>query len=408
EIIEHIPDWLKKLLKILRNKIRKYSNNFSYCISYKEIAYSPDFRNIKDEKLYQYYIDFVSWYINSMTLWAEFWAKTAREKFPHNNIELVTGGTGNSVLGADFAELCKMVSKYNAGIRITNETENYKESFLLSGLVAGSARFYKSYFSTEEGWVNTPKGVTARIFNAVTSGAHGFYCKNFITVDLHVCSRFSSIGKVTSCAESLRKNISVLKTPFTSCRELAVVFPKKQVWLNINVLIRFYNLCNALRNVTDFEMIDETMIMDGALEKFKMAVVFFDNYLSHGINCNLTGWLNNGGIIIDLQFLGNRDYLAGQRTAKSEYHIEPCKNGYKVLTCGNIPNPSELGDIIFNKNNRYPWKGIPGIPGDNSGIFTSRNQDKTIVFNEGKRSRTVPEFKTRLKPYEIKVLDGIL
>ena len=48
------------------------------------------------------WMDFVQWYVSSMTEWMEFWLAAARKYIPDLPLYIVTGGDGNPMTGANF------------------------------------------------------------------------------------------------------------------------------------------------------------------------------------------------------------------------------------------------------------------------------------------------------------------
>ncbi|MEM3503763.1 MAG: beta-galactosidase, partial [Nitrososphaeria archaeon] len=93
EVFSIAPHWLKPLLSSLwRAAIipAKRANTFS-----NPSRFSSDTEvscSLAPEQLR--WLDFVEWYLQSMTRWAEFWLKKARQYFPDTPIYLVTGGDG--------------------------------------------------------------------------------------------------------------------------------------------------------------------------------------------------------------------------------------------------------------------------------------------------------------------------
>jgi hypothetical protein len=253
---------------------------------------------IKDLRDQQRWLDFVVWYINSMTNWTEFWLKTARKYFPDTKIYLVTGGMGQPILGADFSAQTKTAAKYNAGIRITNQTNDYSQSFILSRLVSAAARFYNSYFTTEEAAIlQSSRGIIMRLFDAVSSGAQGFYCKNIISIGKDPCIRKNlPVGSLTRGAINLAKNLQYL-TPSEPIIKVAVFFPSTSIAFEPLILDSLYEECSKLRDVLDFDLLDENMIRDGALEKYQYLLVLKGKIPEGQVSEKIKNWTKKGGIL---------------------------------------------------------------------------------------------------------------
>jgi hypothetical protein len=255
-------------------------------------------KEIKDITGQQQWLDFIEWYTVSMTNWAEFWLKTARKYFPDIKIYLVTGGIGQPILGADFSAQTKIAAKYNAGIRITNQTNDYSQSFILSRLVSAAARFYNSYFTTEEAAIlQSSRGIIMRLFDAVSSGAKGFYCKNIISIGKDPCIKKNlPVGLPTQGAMNLAKNLQYL-TLSEPIIKVAVFFPNTSIAFEPLILDSLYEQCSKLRDVLDFDLLDENMIKDDALEKYQYLLVLKGKIPEGEVSEKIKDWAEKGGIL---------------------------------------------------------------------------------------------------------------
>ncbi|MCF6149866.1 MAG: hypothetical protein E3K37_14530 [Candidatus Kuenenia sp.] len=174
KIKETLPGQVKQLLRPFYKTTKSFwANVVSPCIKRLNSDFTKTYLMHEQHR----WADFVTWYVESMNEWSDFWLSIARKYFTDTEIYLVTGGYGLPQAGADFSAQTKVAKKYNAGIRITNQTDNYSDSFIYTRLVSSACRHYGSYFTTEEELVNQPNGVTMRIFDAATSGAKGAYFK---------------------------------------------------------------------------------------------------------------------------------------------------------------------------------------------------------------------------------------
>jgi hypothetical protein len=260
------PKPIRKILKfILKLRGKKF-----YFVQDSE--YQP--RDLETAEQKKEWLDFVHWYLDSMTGWLDLWLKTARKYFPDTKIYFTTGGTGNPVLGADFVNQVKTAKKYGAGVRITNQTNDYAQSFILTRLVSSACRFYDTFFTTEEeGILQTADGVTMRIFDAITSGADGFYCKNIISQGwLYAIEEKIPVGQLTLGAKNLEKYLNLLEVQKPIIKT-AVFLPNTLIAFNSSLISSLFNKCAKLRDALDFDLVDEEMIKDGALEEYENLLV---------------------------------------------------------------------------------------------------------------------------------------
>jgi len=379
-----IPGQVKPLLRPIWRGMRSTWNN--------EVApYIKRFRSSFSRDTIvphsqQRWLDFVNWYMSSMTEWAEFWLKTARKYFPETEIYLVTGGHGEPQLGADFSEQTKMVSKYNAGIRITNQTDDYAESFIFTRLVSSASRYYGAYFTTEEEGINQPQGVTMRVFDAATSEAKGVYFKSIIGTGTDACTgQTYTLGEPTQGALNLKQNLHHFKLQ-EPIIDVAVLFPNTSIALNAPVLESLYKQCSLFRNFVDFDLIDENMIADGALNKYKFLILLDGNWLRHQTLIEIRDWVKKGGILIASKYL----LVSTIGSYENPYRqLFPQKKGTKRNSAGYALLLDTTGrsflksaaEAIYNREGKYPWTGIPEIEGYHDGIYATRFLERILYYN---------------------------
>lgn len=386
----------------------------------------PSFRGLK-KNLHERrrWLDFVQWYLGSMTKWAAFWVKTARKYLPNVEIYLATGGDGNPFLGADFSAQTKMATNYGAGIRITNQTDNYAESFVLTRLVASASRFFGTYFTTEESLLNQPHGVTMRIFEASTSGAKGVYFKNIVGGDVGATYASSYIrpkryvwGEPTENVTNFTQNRHHLtsKKPII---DAAVLFPNSTIALNPEILWSIYEQSSQLRDVLDFDLVDENLIVDDALRKYRFFVIIDGGPLAGELMTKIKKWIKAGGILISTSYSGIHAIEDG---GKLHDYLGLCPGitkvgrGHGVLThCKGRDYLEIIKSMIYNRKKKYPWIGIPEIDDEWDGVYAARFSNKIMYFN----STDIPkvkcvkignlakkfEFKLNIQPHSIARVD---
>ncbi len=230
--------------------------------------------------------DLKDWYTGSMTDYAEFWVKTAREMYPELPIYLCTGGDGEAALGADFSAQAKMCAKYNAGLRITNMSDDMLQGFAITRMVSSATRLYGGYYTSEPGGQNSPKGIAGRIFDIVAGGGRGAYFK----------SLYSDAKGATDCGEVFQNFADYLK-PYSPELPVAALMPNSSMVPGKTPLSRFLARSAQLRDVLNFEFIDENMVSDGLLDRFKALVLLSGNVLEASTLEKLGSWVENGGVL---------------------------------------------------------------------------------------------------------------
>lgn len=386
ELIHHIfskmPNWTKAWLKIVQKRLStiQHKNGF--------LAWRTNSRPLKVKKPaeQQRWLDFIDWYLSSMTDWGEFWVKTARKYFPDTEIYLVTGGYGQPILGADFSSQTKIVARYNAGIRITNQNDDYSQSFVFTRLVSSASRFYNAYFTTEEGGVNQPKGVTMRVFDAVTSGAKGAYFKSIIGTGTDICIGDTfTIGEPTQGAVNLAQNLRYL-TLSKPIVDVAVLFPNTSIVFDPAILTSVYNQCSELRDVLDLDLVDENMIEDDALGEYRFVLLLDGNLVRDETLIKIERWIKAGGILICAKHIRLSTISGDTRLYEQLYPqfngVEKIGEGYTLLYHGRERDYLEfIKQAIHDQGKSYPWVGIPEIDSEWDKVYATQFANRITYYN---------------------------
>jgi len=359
--------------------------------------------DLKSKSKYLQWLDFTQWYLSSMSRWVAYWLKTARKYFAHTKIYVVSGGDGSALLGADFSDQAKLAAKYRAGIRITNQENEYAKTFVLSRWAATACKFYNAHYGTEEAWHNLPYGVVARIFDAATSRADSIYFKDLIAEDIDPrWKEYTKLGVPTPCAAVFKKYSHVLRgdQPIV---EIAVLLPNTSFVADPSVLMTIYSRSMKLRDAADFDYLDEKLIVGGALKNYRFLIHLDGSFISDKTSRVIREWVRRGGVFVcgPLQKIsgGNVFQRSGQTCIKFG-------RGYVVF----VQNfdIDFLKDVIYNKS-KYPWAGVVEIDSDLDLVYATRFSDKILYYNstnEHKRKHVClpthsADFLLELRPHSI-------
>ncbi len=129
-------------------------------------------------------IDFADWYMGAMSDWCEKWALWSRQALPGTVIHQSSGGWGPVEIGTDYSYQARSMAKVRGGIRLTNEGDDFPDNFTITRMANSAARFYGIPVGYEPGGFGSKRGVMARLYNAVTTGAvHLFYYLGNLTAN---------------------------------------------------------------------------------------------------------------------------------------------------------------------------------------------------------------------------------
>lgn len=236
-------------------------------------------------------IDTYTWYTDSMTDWCEWWAIEARKALPNTPIYQSAGGWGAAEIGTDYSAQTKSMRKVNGGIRLTNELDSFYQAFYATRLAATAARLYDVPLGFEPAMGHTARGTAGRIFNCISNnGAH------FFTYGGNIFNRQTSI-------DNWLKHY-----PLFDCREkplveVALLYPQTMNFLSHDAF-RYLNawgfnpMAREVRNRIEVDYLDDHLIRDGFLDRYKVLVFTWGNRIEKDVLDRIDAWLRAGGTVI--------------------------------------------------------------------------------------------------------------
>ena len=240
------------------------------------------------------WVDFIDWYRDSMTAYANFWMQTARKYFPDTELYLCTGGDAVPWHASEFAAQSKIAAAVGGGVRITNEASNFAFNFAITNWVASASNFYGGYFSLEPAGQVTERGVVCRIYNAAATGAKS----------LHFYS-----GQVTNSEERTdnhAKNIGMFKSGIVK-RGIGLLYPDVPLMLDPARQPEMYASFTLMRDYTDYLYACDLTIKDGILDGLKALVITMDGIYRTETLEKIRKFTENGGLLIGLKLRELRD-----------------------------------------------------------------------------------------------------
>lgn len=384
--------WLKKNFKTVKLLNDRWGSHYSCFDSIQ--PFLPEGAPSQRAK-----VDFANWYEESMTNYAEYWIKTARRLFPTLPIYLCTGGSGQLEHGADFGAQAKMCAKYDVGIRITNMNDDMQRGFAITRMVSSASRFYGGYYTTEPGGKNTSKGVVGRIFDIVSGGGVGVYFKALYQ------DKESNYDKIPV---ELTQNAKVFKRGKRFLirnnpeHKVAALMSNSSLILDNHYLEQFLARSADLRDLLDFDYIDENMISDDALKGFKAVAMLSGSELEQSSIDKLENWIKEGGIFFTsedafpIKLVDEYKVSWMDSTLTHEpiglglsdmIHIEEVGNGF-IVVCPKYWKEYKriLAELLFT--NEGPWRRIAEpidgvfdkvlITETNNSILYYNNSDKLV------------------------------
>ena len=301
--------------------------------------------------------EFLAWYRGSMTAYADSCLAATRAVLPDVDLYLCTGGDMSPTHGSDFFEQAKIAAKYRAGLRITNESSSFAGNVRYTRMCDSAGRFYGAYVGHEPASSVTPAGMVGRIFNAITSGANQFY--TYYNEDIVntrgprpvlgpsgvYLQRYQPLMHTTSP----KVDTAVYHFNFSSQQVLSAQVSQQ-------ALSDFAKLLADVRRFIDYDLIDDHMIQDGALDQKKILIVATTEVMDARTTARITDWVRRGGVLFSL---GSRpvdwdgstapyDALAGL-TPQTDQLDAISTDGIRVPRPDVLPSIATLPDVIFTR-----------------------------------------------------------
>ncbi|GMV38238.1 MAG: hypothetical protein AMXMBFR61_27460 [Fimbriimonadales bacterium] len=236
-------------------------------------------------------LDLVRWYLESTTAMSGSLLDVAREACPNSLLLLPIGPPDNSPkIGADITALFKEAAKRKATVLLTVGGYHAfaRNHALTLGLARAAARHYGVPIWLQSAAPSDVRGFWQRLAEALCVGASGY-------LDWH--ENWSRHG---DAAMQLSRYLTVA-TPKT---DVAVLYPSTAQYLRPDQAAPSLYLQGAtlLRDYADFDVLDERLILEGALSKYRVAILFEGPVWEAATLSTLAHWLNEGGVLLAYDF----------------------------------------------------------------------------------------------------------
>ncbi len=284
--------------------------------------------------------DFVDWYMDAMTDWCEDWAVWARDAMPDTAIYQSSGGWGFVESGTDFTDQTRSMAKVHGGIRATNETDSYAQNFYATRMMTSAARFYGVPFGSEPAGYGSARGLVARLYNIiVNNGQHLFYYHS------NLLDNDQAVGKWLKYAPLLDQR----DEPFI---EVAALYPDTMGKLDDAVFRNLYAFTfNArvavLRPKLDFDFCSERMVLDGALARYKVLLLLWNQTIEEAPLNKLDEWVRGGGIVLVAQWRSQPiTTVEGDRSVFNRWQRGDTGHGRVVFVPDDREPPHRVADAM--------------------------------------------------------------
>jgi len=242
------------------------------------------------------WLDLNEWYAGSMTEFSGRWAEITRRHFPGPDIYFAAGGSGDPVHGGNWSAQAKAAAPYQVGHRVTNEGSDFAFNFVYTRWEATACKHYGVPFGNEP-WGGDMSGVgnLARMYNAITSNASHFWI-------------YSGHVRTPECIEAVRRFREELR-PERAVVDVATLYPwtdfiqtDERAFSEGKPRSIFWPQAEELRDITDYDLLDEILLRDGALDSYRFLVVLQGQTVPGDCLDAIGRWIAAGGALITHDF----------------------------------------------------------------------------------------------------------
>jgi hypothetical protein len=296
--------------------------------------------------------DFITWYHQAIIDFAEQSIQTVLKYFPKEKVRCAPGGNAGGVNPIAWGTYCpgyaKMAGKY--GIEL--QPADCMGAIFGDKWVGTAYQFYHVIHGTEPAGGLNAKQFTRRMFSDASSGAAQYFSYEF---EEHV--------------PEMQKYIH-LYTGQMGDSDIAVYCPTTLYRLGGD-LKKTIEDSEKLRDLCDFDVLDELLITDGALtpDRYKAVIIFQGAFVEQPILDKLAAYVAAGGKLM----------LATQDIKNFAGAVWP------TATAPN-PNVQVLTAANWLKELQDSLKGMRGYDGVLDGVWQCRRGDQVFLFNSTDKS----------------------
>lgn len=287
-------------------------------------------------------LDFTQWYTDSMSNWCAWWAQEARAALPNTPMYQSAGGWGFREAGTDYAAQAKAMVPLNGGIRLTNETDNFEQNCCATRMAITAARHYGIPIGTEPASSHTARGMAGRLFSLLgVNGSHFFtYQGNIFNHPMAIESWLNTLPMMDRRGSPLVE--VALYYPETMNQYEDAAFRHLYAW-------GFNPRAMELRRVVDVDYVDEHLIREGFLDKYKALVFVWGNVIEADVLAAMDAWMRRGGMILYPSFpRGALETVEGDPSMFARWSRGDTGNGTFKRFKGDMDPPSLYADFVRN------------------------------------------------------------
>ena len=301
------------------------------------------------------WLDFITWYHQAIIDFSERSVQTVLKYYPKEKVRLKPGGNYGSVNPLPWGTYCPGYAKMAQPYGIVLQPADCQGAVFGDKWVGTAYQFYGIKQCTEPAGGLDEKSFVRRMFSDASSGASQLFTYEF---EQH--------------AATVQKYIQLF-TGKSGDTDIAVYCPTTLYRLGASLQWTIEGSV-ALRDLCEFDVLDELLIADGALttNRYKTLLVFQADIVEQDILDRLTSYLRGGGRIV---ILGNT------QPSNVEGH-----------TWTALPKATRIitgSERDWRRDLAVHLKQLKGYDGELDGVWTCRRAEEAFFYNSSKKAATV-------------------
>ncbi len=258
-----------------------------------QIEYPADLKSEPDLKDRTHYLDFVHWYRAAAGNAEEMNLAAARKYFPDSLLMVSAGFTDENLRGGnDNSLIPKLAARFGAAVR--SDHGGFKpfadNAATMFGRLGSASRFYGAPFWSAPSGSTTADQTVQRIYEAASQGATGYFDW-----------AYNAAAPANSAIYYLYGRFLRVDKPV---KDVAVFYPAEAQEIRpeqgYNRL--FARECARLRDLADYDIVDDRMVDDGCLSGYRVLVLWQGTICSPATLAIIKQWVNNGGVLVAYDF----------------------------------------------------------------------------------------------------------
>lgn len=302
------------------------------------------------------WLDFITWYHQAIIDFAEQSVKTVLKYFPASKVRLKPGGNAVGVNPIAWGTYCPGYARMAKGYGIVLQPADCQGAVFGDKWMGTAYQFYGVKECTEPATALDDRTFARRIFSDAAAGAAQFFTYEF-----------------PQHAADIQKYIRLIaEKPGET--EIAVYCPTTLYRLGGNLQPTIQG-GNALRDLCDYDVLDEALIMDGALkpERYKALMVFQADIVDEPVLEKFNAFQRAGGKV----------WVVGDMTIKN-VEGKSWAGAHQVEHV----NKSTKGQLRLRELSKK-IAALKGVDGKIDGVWTTRRGKQVFALNTGAKPASV-------------------